>query len=419
VRQPGHQQTKTRERRSVEQTSQQLAGQTNFPVLCHKTPQGGVYLTAPCSLPFFLKICLEAYVRHLYKTFAFVFALSLFWACYPAAEVTYSNPQDSTVNQWMIEFQTSEAKLHLTMRYQRQGDHGFSYSNSGFGVMLDQLSGLTRGQMLSAAGNNVRFQLKRDAGTFNFEGWFKEGNGSGHFTFSPSSAFANDLARQGFGKATDEQLLSLAMSNTGTAFINELKAEGYDTSTVEQLVNMGNHGVSLEYLQGLKSLGYSVKSTELVVKMRDHGVSLNFIKELSSLGYTNLNPDDLIRTRDHGISAKYIGEFINAGYNRANLDEWITLRDHGVNTEFVNTLKELGYARLPLEDLVRMRDHGVSASFIKELKDIGYSNASVEQLVRLRDHGVSASYIRRMKERGYADLSLDEYIRLRDRGERE
>jgi hypothetical protein len=353
------------------------------------------------------------------KILVFALALSLLWACYPAAEVSYSSPQDSTAYQWLIEFKSSEARLQLTMRYQRQGDHGFSYSNTGFGVTLDQLAGLTREQVLSASGNNVRFQLKRDAGTFNFEGWFREGNGSGHFTFSPSSSFANELARQGFGKPNDEQLLSLAMSDTGFAFINELKAQGYDTSTVEQLVRMGNHGVRLEYLQGLKSLGYSIKSTDLVVRMKDHGVSLNFIRELTGLGYSNLSTDELVRTKDHGVSARYINEFVAAGYNRANLDEWITLKDHGVSTEFVNELKELGYARLPLEELVRMRDHGVSAAFIKELKDLGYSNTSIEQLVRLKDHGVSAAYIRRMKERGYADLSLDEFIRLRDRGERE
>ena len=76
------------------------------------------------------------------------------------------------------------------MRYRRHGDSGFSYNNHGFNVTLDQLSGLTREQVMSATGTNVRFQLKRDAGTFNFEGWFKEGNGSGHFTFSPNSSFA-------------------------------------------------------------------------------------------------------------------------------------------------------------------------------------------------------------------------------------
>jgi len=263
------------------------------------------------------------------KILVFAVALSLLWACYSAAEVTYSSPQDSASYQWLIEYKTSEARLQLTMRYQRQGDRGFSYSNTGFGIALDQLAGLTREQVLSASGNNVRFQLKRDAGTFNFEGWFKEGNGSGHFTFSPSSSFANELARQGFGKPTDEQLLSLAMSDTGLAFINELKAQGYDTATVEQLVRMGNHGVRLEYLQGLKSLGYSVKTTDLVVRMKDHGVNASFIKEIKDLGYSNTSTEQLVRLKDHGVSAAYIRRMKERGYADLSLDEFIRLRDRG------------------------------------------------------------------------------------------
>ena len=38
-------------------------------------------------------------MKHLPKTLVFVVAVSLLWACYSASEVTYSNPQDSTINQ--------------------------------------------------------------------------------------------------------------------------------------------------------------------------------------------------------------------------------------------------------------------------------------------------------------------------------
>ncbi len=62
-------------------------------------------------------------------------------------------------------------------------------------------------------------------------------------------SFASELSRQGFGKPTDEQLLSLALNDVGFALINELKAQGYETPTLEQLVKMGNHGVRLEYVQ--------------------------------------------------------------------------------------------------------------------------------------------------------------------------
>ena len=74
----------------------------------------------------------------------------LLWACYPATEVTYSSPQESSVSQWMIEFKTSEAKLQLTMRYRRERETGFSYNNTGFGITLDQLIGLTREQVMSS-----------------------------------------------------------------------------------------------------------------------------------------------------------------------------------------------------------------------------------------------------------------------------
>ncbi|HEX4899593.1 MAG TPA: hypothetical protein VFV61_03625, partial [Pyrinomonadaceae bacterium] len=271
-------------------------------------------------------------------------ALTLLLACYPATEVSYSNPQDPGAAQWLIEFKTGEERVHLEMRYQRKRDNGYGYSNNGFMTAPDKLTGLTREQAMSS-GTNVKFQLQRDAGTFYFEGWFKEGNGSGHFTFSPNTAFGAELNRLGLGTPTAEQQLSMALHDVGFALINELKSQGYEQPTLEQLVKLGQHGVHLEYVQGLKSLGYSVKYIDFLIKMRDHGVTVNFIRELASLNYTGLTAEELIRTRDHGVTGKYINEFRAAGYNQQTLDDWIMLRDHGVNIEFVRELDSLGYSR--------------------------------------------------------------------------
>ena len=56
--------------------------------------------------------------------------LCLLWACYPASEVTFSNPQDTT-SQWLIEYRTAENNLQLTLRYRRTRDTGFSYNDCG------------------------------------------------------------------------------------------------------------------------------------------------------------------------------------------------------------------------------------------------------------------------------------------------
>ena len=123
-------------------------------------------------------------------------SLGLLWACYPIADTSYSNPQEFGTGQWLIEFRTGETRVQMEMRYERKSEKGTGHSSHGFSIDPSLLSGLSRDQAMSG-GTNVRFQLKRDAGTFNFEGWFKEGNGSGHFTFTPDHGFASQLTSQG------------------------------------------------------------------------------------------------------------------------------------------------------------------------------------------------------------------------------
>lgn len=259
--------------------------------------------------------------------------LSLVWACYPVTDVTYSNPQESTANQWLIEYKTGEEKVHLTLRYVRKRDDHVGYSNTGFMISPDQLTGLTREQATSA-GAHVQFQLKRDAGTFNFDGWFKEGNGSGHFTFTPNASFASELNKQAFGTPTAEQQLSMALNDVGFALINELKAQDYERPTLDRLplddwITLRDHGLSSKFVQELEALGYSRLPIEQLRRMRDHGVSAKFIEELKQLGYDKVPVEQLIRLKDHGVSAKFIQKMKEQGHKDLTLDEYVSLRNRG------------------------------------------------------------------------------------------
>ncbi|MDQ3472703.1 MAG: hypothetical protein M3447_03100, partial [Acidobacteriota bacterium] len=155
-----------------------------------------------------MKTRIEPVLRDRRVTLLGIFGvLTLLLACYPATEVSYSNSQDPGAAQWLVEFRTGEDKVHMEMRYRRRSEKGVGYSNNGFMIAPEKLTGLTREQAMSS-GTNVKFQLQRDAGTFYFEGWFKEGNGSGHFTFSPNTSFGAELNRLGIGSPTAEQQLS-------------------------------------------------------------------------------------------------------------------------------------------------------------------------------------------------------------------
>lgn len=299
--------------------------------------------------------------------------------------------QDSYSGQWIIEPSRVSDYLQLTLTYssaKNSGQWGRGSSITSFGLAPDKLRGLSQAQMMSS-GSTVQFQMIRDAGTFNCEGWFKNGRGSGHFTFASNPAFISELKARAYQSPTEAQLFSMAMNDLGIAFIDELKAQGYERPTLDQLVNMGDHGVSLEYLKGLKAHGYMLQSVQLLTKMVDHGVSLNFIKEMDSLGYKNLPAETLIRTVDHGVTPDYIKELRSFGHNDLSLEQLTKLVDHGVGPRFIKEIEEAGYGRPSLNQLVKMQDHGVTARFIKKMKSRGFNDLTIEELIKLADSGMN------------------------------
>jgi archaellum component FlaD/FlaE len=298
---------------------------------------------------------------------------------------TQTRVQDSYTGQWIIEPAREASLLHLTLTYSSE-KRGRGQSINSFSLSPEQLRGLTSAQLMSA-GTNVQFQLVRDAGTFNCEGWFKGGRGSGHFVFAANPAFVAELKKRNYEAPSDAQLFKLAMSDTGLALLDELQAQSYERPTLDQLVRMGDHGVSLEYVRALKAQGYTVQSVDLLTRMVDHGVSVSFIKELEALGYKRLPVETLIRTVDHGVTPDYIQE-----------------------------LAALGHHDLPLEQLTRLVDHGVNVNFIKEIEAAGYGHPSLDQLVRMQDHGVNARFIEKMKARGFDKLTIDELVKMADHG---
>jgi hypothetical protein len=342
---------------------------------------------------------------------AFPGSTSLFQPMMPAA-------QQKVAGQWMADLQERDDGLvQFTLRYEeRKGDSFNSWNNSN-GIVLNQLQGLTRDQAMSSGGVEVKFQIKRDAGSFDCEGWFRVGRGAGHFLFAPNRAFIPELNRRGIsGTLADSQLFTLARTDVGFAVLEELKSQAYPLPSMGQLVRMSEHGVRLEFLKGLKTFGAKVASIEMLLSLRDTGVSVRYLEELNRYGFRNLSAEDLIRGRSQGVSTSYLEVLAKQGYTGLSLDELIRLRQRGVSASFIQALRAEGYPKLALEQLTKLRDAGVSSSFIQDLKQLGYERLSIEELIRLRVNGVSSSFIRRVKGSGASGPTVDELIELRNRG---
>lgn len=295
--------------------------------------------------------------------------------------------------------------LHLSMRHGR--------SHSGRNVPVSSLDGLTAAQL--AAGGAVRFTLRRDAGTFTFDGTARDRVAAGVCSFAPSPTFGADLATRGVTGMTAEQQLELARHDVGLALVDELRSQKYATPSVADLVKAGQHGVHLEYLRGMGALGYATGTLAPLITLRDHGVTPEYARALGGFGYTSLPIDQLQRARDHGVTADYLQGMRDGGFGSRPLDEMISTRDHGVTPDYVKEMKALGLSG-PLPELVRARDHGITPDYVRRLADLGYKGLPIEQLLRLRDHGVTPDYVKEVQSLGYATLTAADLVTLRDHG---
>src|SRR6185437_11045661 len=143
--------------------------------------------------------------------------------------------QQTYEGQWLIETKPQSEKVNLSLRYhtgKNKPDDNFGFnSNTSFDIAPAQFSGLTQAQMMSATGAHVEFQLRRDPGDLNFEGWFKEGHGAGHFVFAPSASFSGELTKRGFPAPSAEQQFMFAIHGIDLAYVDELHSQGYQQPT--------------------------------------------------------------------------------------------------------------------------------------------------------------------------------------------
>src|SRR5258708_4872770 len=214
--------------------------------------------------------------------------------------VPIAKGQSRFTGQWLVDSKWGGAdQTYLELR--QESWEGRGSWNSSFNIQLSDLRGLNQSQVMSN-GAVVQFQLVRDAGTLNCEGWFKDGKGAGHYTFTPNQSYVSELRRRGYDAPTDEQQFTMAVHNVSYALMDELSAQGYDRPSLDTLVRTGTHGVNIEYVREMGGLGFRLKSVESLVRMRDHGVGPKFIKELNALGYNQLSAEEYVRVRDHGVN---------------------------------------------------------------------------------------------------------------------
>ncbi|HEY4597796.1 MAG TPA: hypothetical protein VIJ02_15455, partial [Thermoanaerobaculia bacterium] len=238
---------------------------------------------------------------------------------------------------------------------------------------LSDLAGLT-------SGKNVRFELRRSAGTVRLQGEYDGQSGHGAFTFAGDPAFAEEVG----GKPSDPRLLELAVYDIPLSYIREMRELGYarpaqyhrprnihealrwhfkdlfghgHPSSLRQLEEFHSQGITPEFVRGIQEAGYRDVSSSDLVELHLHGVEPDWVQGMSASGYRRLLPFQLVELHQHGISPEWLRGMVQAGYGNAAPDQLISMHQHGIDGESVRRAGASGGRPSP-EELISMQARG-------------------------------------------------------------
>jgi hypothetical protein len=252
---------------------------------------------------------------------------------------------------WTMRPSKQPGQVYFGLIHHRDG--GNSQSESDWPV--SEFRGL---DLASTPKHDVQFDIARDAGRFDCEGYLKNGEGAGIFHFVANAQYPKAMSALGFSGIDDEMQFAMAVHDVSLDFAKEMKAEK---------------------LSGL--------DTDMLIAFRIHGVTPQFIRDIRAAGLATNDAGKLVAFRIHGVTPEMVREVRDSGLAVSD-DELIAFRIHGVTPAFIANVEKQGFAHLEPDQLVAMRIHGVTPEYIADMKARGLKNLTIDQLVNLRIHGI-------------------------------
>jgi hypothetical protein len=291
----------------------------------------------------------------------------------PTLEPRYFDAVEGT---WDGQFRPSVVFLH--MKVEREKEKNFT--SYGRAYALGELVGLRREK------KTVGFELRRNAGTFRFDGAATDLKASGTFEFIPSPAFKKQLDKMGYRKLTRHNQLTFALHDVTASELRFLQRAIKGRTTTSDMVRLVERGATPEYIRDLISVGYLQLTTDMILRTRDAGVNADYIRALRAAGL-RLTLDQFIAARRQGLAAEYVTDLKEVGITNLTVAEYLNLKEHDVTAAYASSIYEAGYGSCDLDDLVRLRDHGITATFIKKANKQAGEALTVAELLRVRTRG--------------------------------
>lgn len=309
--------------------------------------------------------------------------LVLITAAVTIAFAALAATDDVRTGVWTADIKDGRVQLSLFPgRTEATTRHRWNYGGNimGFQVPLAKLSGLT------AADGDTSFTLRAAAGRIDFEGHMKDGQGAGHFRFTPNQDFVKEMAQLGYTEFKEDSMLLYATTDLSPSLIRELKAMGYQPSRRE-LDDVAVFKITPDAIKEFARLGFPNLSFRQLVDLRVGNVDADYINSLRALGYDNLTAHELSESAILGVTPEYIRDLRGAGLNNVTLRQLRDLKVGNITSKKIEGFRRAGYTDLTPHQLSEMGIMGVTPDFIQQMNDIGVHD--LRKIIELKTTGAA------------------------------
>ena len=248
----------------------------------------------------------------------------------------------------------------LNLNMERRTERG--HSNMGQTYDFSELQGLTREQVL--AGGPVRFSLVREAGTVEFEGSFRNGRGSGTYSFNGNPSFVSAMKSRGFDfeesarrrdeREPEDRQFAAAVLGVTTALADDLLSADFGKLDVDDLFKAAIFKIDSKFMREMKASGFPGLRMEELVKARIFKIDAEFLRQAAQMGFDKESFESLVKMRIFKVTPEFVAEVKNEGLNNLTVEDLVKMRIFKIDAEFIRRAKADGVP-LEVEELVQQR----------------------------------------------------------------
>lgn len=174
-------------------------------------------------------------------------------ACCLLVSVAGAFGSGDVTGEWTVSEKGTAARVQIsftdTSNVNRPGKHHLNTSSEWD---QSELQGL---DLTNRSKHDVHFTVRRDAGVIQGEGFAKDGQGAGLFTFRPDRNYPGKMAELGFRGIDEERQLAFALHDVRLQFARDMKAMGIQGLSADKLLACRILGVSPAYIRELGTAG--------------------------------------------------------------------------------------------------------------------------------------------------------------------